>query len=169
MSHTGSTTFPGRCSGNKLLGKSAGKVKLLHRYKRGDPHLWKREAFQGALGSACTSPGTQVSCNGCSVLGMAQIICKNNPQMAGVPRNDPLLLGMETWASSWRGEMAEPQHSPNVPTLTAARAPTCRQEMKETMKRKMRVFSKAERRSTAHRQRERRWSLPDESRRAWKL
>ena len=74
----------------------AGKVKLFHRYKRGDPCLWKREAFWGALGSACTSPGTQVSCNGCSALGMAQIICKNNPQMPGVPRNDPLLLETET-------------------------------------------------------------------------
>lgn len=37
--------------------------------------------------------------------------------MSGVPRNDPLLLEKE--ASSRKGEMAEPQHSPNLPIPTA--------------------------------------------------
>lgn len=38
----------------------AGMVKLLHRYKHGDPHLWKREAFQmsQALLALLHGPGT---------------------------------------------------------------------------------------------------------------
>lgn len=69
-----------------------------------------------------------------------------------------------------RNGRATAQPESPYPDRRQARVPTCRQEeMKKMMKRKMRVFSIAERRSMAHRQGERRWSLPDESRREWKL
>lgn len=119
MSHPGSTTFPGRgrrCSGNKLLGKSARKVKLFHRYKRGDPRLWKRGAFQALLAplQGPGSPAMDAQCLGwLKLFGKITPKCLRCPEMTRCFWRRRPAHGEEKWQShsTARISLSRPQAS----------------------------------------------------------